>query len=272
MTDPIPSHAGALRPHPEAVHPYAAAPGAKTATEGPEVPGASTLKLLGGFRLVLDGVPVTVSPRAQRLLTVLVCLGRHAPRSTVANTLWPDNLSTRAHANLRTILYRLQRVCPGLVLSTTRDLWLSPELHVDVEHSRAMAIELLNTRPGAEPALLERVHWTDFAEDMLPEWDTSWLADHQFCYQRLRLDALERLSDLLVQEQMYGAAVQAALMVVQTDPLRDTAHEALIRAYVAQGNRNDAISHYRAYRRQLRDELGLEPAMAVGQMLWSDAA
>ncbi|MFD0658766.1 bacterial transcriptional activator domain-containing protein [Thermocatellispora tengchongensis] len=55
-------------------------------------------------------------------------------------------------------------------------------------------------------------------------------------------------------------------------PLRDTAHEALIRAYVAQGNRNDAISHYRAYRRQLRDELGLEPAMAVGQMLWSDAA
>lgn len=263
MTEPFSPRADPLSPRSQALR-----PSATTA----EIPHACELRLLGGFRLILNGTPVTVSPRTERLLTILVCLGRHAPRSLVANTLWPDGLSTRSHANLRTVLYRLQRGCPGLVRSTARDLWLSPELQVDVERTRALAIALLDTRPGEASALLEQVHWTDFAEDILPEWDAPWLLDHQFSYQRLRLDALERLSNLLVREQMYGAAVQAALMVVQTDPLRDSAHEALIRAYVAQGNRNDAINHYRAYRRQLRDELGLEPAMAVGRMLWSEAA
>ncbi|OLZ48658.1 hypothetical protein BS330_32855 [Amycolatopsis keratiniphila subsp. nogabecina] len=238
----------------------------------PAMTAQCELNLLGDFRLVVHGERVTVGPSAQRLLAVLVCLGRQAARTTIAHALWPDSPTARAHANLRTTLYRLQRAWPDLVLSTKTDLRLSPTLRVDVESTRAMAISLLNTPPGEESALLDRLQWTNFAEDMLAGWDDEWLADHQLSYRRLRLDALERLSALLVCREMHGAAIQAALAVIQADSLRDSAHEALIRVYLAQGNRHDAMSHYRDYRLILRDELGLEPPEALGRLLWQEAA
>ncbi|MDQ7808749.1 BTAD domain-containing putative transcriptional regulator [Amycolatopsis sp. A133] len=229
------------------------------------------LTLLGGFHLHLDGHPVALGPNAQRLLAVLVCLGRQAPRSTVAQLLWPDNRTSRAHANLRTTLYRLQRVLPDLVLSSKTDLRLAPAVGVDIEQIRTTAISLLTAHPD-DPLWTSRPDWAQFTEDLLPAWDDEWLADHQFSYRRMRLDALERLSALFVGNGLHGAAVQAALAVLQADELRDTAHETLIRAYLAQGNRNDAIVQFGTYRRLLRDELGLEPPEALDRLLWSHAA
>jgi DNA-binding SARP family transcriptional activator len=229
------------------------------------------LTLLGGFHLHLDGHPVPLGPSAQRLLALLVCLGRRAPRSTVAQLLWPDNSSSRAHANLRTTLYRLQRVLPDLVQSSKTDLRLDPGVAADVEHTRAIAVSLLTAGPG-DPLWKSRLDWAQFTDDLLPTWDDEWLADHQFSYRRLRLDALERLSALFVHNGLHGAAVQSALTVLQADDLRDTAHETLIRAYLAQGNRNDAITHFGTYRALLRDELGLEPPEALDRLLWSQAA
>jgi DNA-binding SARP family transcriptional activator len=63
--------------------------------------------------------------------------------------------------------------------------------------------------------------------------------------------------------------VQAALAAVQADMLRDSAHETLIRACLAQGNRHEAYTHYTAYRRILRDELGLDPPADLGRLLAS---
>ncbi|WP_043636278.1 AfsR/SARP family transcriptional regulator [Nonomuraea candida] len=230
------------------------------------------LNLLGAFQLIMDGRQVTVNPSAQRLLAVLACFRRQASRAAIANALWPDSTSSRAHTNLRTLLYRLQRAQPGLVLSTPAELQLAPEVQVDIEGNRAMAIAVLNTRPGQGGHLLGRVEWTNFAEDLLPGWEGEWLSDHQHSYARLRLDALERLSELLVHARLPGAAVQTALLVIQADPFRDSAHEALIRAYLAQGNRHDAISHYVSYVELMRKELGLEPSASLGEMLWSQAA
>ena len=63
--------------------------------------------------------------------------------------------------------------------------------------------------------------------------------------------------------------MQAALAAVQADTLRDSAHESLIRACLAQGNRHEAYTHYTTYRRVLREELGLDPSPALGRLLTS---
>jgi len=231
------------------------------------------LNLLGGFRLATQGQPVLIGINGQRLLAMLVWRGRQASRSQIAHALWPDNTGARAYANLRTAFYRLQRTCPNLVLATKTHLQLHPCIRVDCERTRQLATRLLggNSEPDCATALLEDALRANLYDDLLPDWDDEWLVDHQYTYHQLRLDALETLSGRLAALGRHGAAVQAALAAVQADRLRESAHETLIRAWIAQGNRNEAITHYRIYRRILQDELGLDPPAALGQMLWSAA-
>lgn len=65
----------------------------------------------------------------------------------------------------------------------------------------------------------------------------------------------------------YGQAVDAGLAAVQGEPLRESAHRALIAVHLAEGNHAEALRQYRWFRQLLADELGLRPsARIVGLM------
>ena len=236
--------------------------------------GARTvdLCLLGGFRLLVRGELVQVGQTGQRLLAALACRGRQAGRGQIAHSLWPDTTSARAHANLRTALYRLTRGAPGIVHATTSYLQLAVGIHIDLEQSSRLATRILGGSPGEDPidrgVLAEAMH-ANLYDDLLPDWNDDWLSDHQYRYRQLRLTTLETLAHRLAAAGFHGAAVNAALAAVQADPLRDSAHETLIRACLAQGNRHEAYTHYTNYRRILRDELGLDPPASLGKLLTS---
>lgn len=234
-------------------------------------PTSSTieLSLLGGFHLLVDGELVQVGLTGQRLLAVLACRGRQATRSQVAQALWPDVTSARAHANLRTALHRLIRACPVIVHATSSHLQLAVGAHIDVEDSSRLANKVLGSGVTVDQPLLGEAQQVNLYDDLLPDWDEEWLGDHQYRYRQLRLTALETLSHHLAVAGNHGAAVQAALAAVQADSLRDSAHETLIRACLAQGNRHEAYTHYTTYRRILRDELGLDPPSSVSRLLAS---
>jgi len=225
------------------------------------------LNVLGGFRLLVDGEPVGVGVAGQRLLAVVACRGRQATRGQIAHALWPDATGARAHANLRTALYRLVRRAPGAVHVTGTHVQLTVGMTIDLEQSTRLAGRILgNDLDGSGfPDALR----ANFSDDLLPEWDEEWLGDQRHRYRQLRLAALETFSAQLAAAGRHGAAVQAALAAVQADALRDSAHETLIRAYLAQGNRHEALTHYFAYRRILRDELGLEPPAEIGRLVTS---
>jgi DNA-binding SARP family transcriptional activator len=254
------------------------------------------LNLLGGFRLVIGGQLVHVGKTGERLLAVVACRGRQATRSQIAHTLWPDTTSGRAHANLRTTLYRLYRRAPGAIHATSTYLQLPVGMQIDLEQTTRLANRVLGgthgahtgshtgshtgahagahfgahaSDPASDQALLVDALHANLYDDLLPDWDDEWLGDTQYRYRQLRLAALEQLSARLASAGHYGGAVQAALAAVQADPLRDSAHEILIRACLAQGNRHEALVHYTKYRRILRDELGLDPPAAIGKLLTS---
>ncbi len=63
-------------------------------------------------------------------------------------------------------------------------------------------------------------------------------------------------------------AVQAAIASITADPLRETSRTALIRAYLAEGNRAQAHREFSGYRSLLRDELGVEPSREFAAVLW----
>jgi DNA-binding SARP family transcriptional activator len=57
----------------------------------------------------------------------------------------------------------------------------------------------------------------------------------------------------------FGEAVNAALLAVSAEPLRESAQRALIEADVAEGNLAEANRSFRYYRDLVFRELGVEP-------------
>ncbi len=227
---------------------------------------ATSLRVIGGFELQRCGQPVRVSPTGQRLLALLVCHDRRMDRSRVAGMLWPDVTEARCRGNLRTVVYRLQRFSPGLLVNDGDEVSLLPEIEVDLEMLTSLAQSLLDR--ADEPLDMVDVH-RHLLGDVLPAWDEDWLDDVRFRFRQLRLAALECLAHRLIGLRRYPQAMEAALAAVQADPLRETAHEAVIRVCVTQGNRNDALRHFQTYRCQIREELGLDPSERIQELLWT---
>lgn len=227
------------------------------------------LTLLGGFRLVLHGDLVQVSATGQRVIAAVVFQSGTAVRSRIAHLLWPDTTSERAHANLRTAVYRLEHTCPGLLEVENTYLGLATGVDVDVHRTSMLATGIVANEGPLPPGFVEEAMQANLQDDLLPDWDEEWLAQDQIRYRQLRLTTLERLTDRLVEGGQHGVAVHTALAAVQADSLRDSAHQSLIRACLAQGNRYEALSHFHTYQQIVRDELGIEPAETIGQFLCS---
>jgi DNA-binding SARP family transcriptional activator len=197
----------------------------------------------------------------------MACRPGPVVRSQTAHLLWPDATSTHAYASLRTAVFRLERNCPGLVEATNSYLRLATGIRVDLDHSTRLATRILATDTTLPASLTKEALQANLYDDLLPDWDEEWLVEHQTRYRALRLASLETLSHRLAAGGHHGVAVHIALAAVHADNLRDSAHKTLIHAYLAQGNRHDALAHFAAYQRIVRDELGVEPAQTIRQLL-----
>jgi len=227
------------------------------------VKSAPCLGLLGGFHL---GAGETIRPSraVQRLLAYLAVRGGTTLRAALRTDLWPESDATHASACLRSALWRSPR--PGgrpLVQTYGGRISLAPDVHVDLWHSIAEARRLTNGEnldgpiPSYEP----------FADELLPDWSEDWLLIEQESYRQLRLHALERTSALLHQQGHYAEALQAALLAVRGEPLRESAHRQVIAVHLAEGNPAEALRQFHTCRRLLAAELGLPPSRATRDMV-----
>jgi len=76
---------------------------------------------------------------------------------------------------------------------------------------------------------------------------------------QLRLHALDALAERLTAAGRYSDATSAALAAVRAEPLRETAHAALINVYIAEGNRAEALAAYERYCALLQSQMALRP-------------
>lgn len=58
----------------------------------------------------------------------------------------------------------------------------------------------------------------------------------------------------------FGQAVQAGMLAVAAEPLRESAQRTLIAVHIGEGNVAAAVKQYDLFRTLLRDELHLEPS------------
>jgi DNA-binding SARP family transcriptional activator len=224
-------------------------------------PGATIrLQLLGSFSLAAAGKPIAVGACCQRLLAMVALNGRKIRRRRAAGLLWPDADAARANANLRSVLWRLQQSAGRVLEPSLSDLHLANGIEVDIHIVAAVARRVIDRSVAMEPGQLSAALRSNLYEDLQPEMDDNWLVAERTRHRQLRLQALEILSERFASIRWFGAAVDAGLAAVGADPFRESAHQALIQAYLAEGNQHDACQQFRVYQRVVRDELGLEPS------------
>ncbi|HEX7309134.1 AfsR/SARP family transcriptional regulator [Lentzea sp.] len=215
------------------------------------------IQLLGGFRLDCDRSPVHVVPGARRLLALLALRDTRVPRPVAAGLLWPDATERRAGACLRSSLWRLVKLSTPLVVATEDALALGADVEVDFRRACAFA-----ESPDASPEAVAMLK-----ADLLPGWWQPWVQVERDWWRQARLRALEALSDRFRSSGDHHHAHQAAHAAVQTDPLRESAHRALVELHLADGNPAQAVRQYQSYRSQLRAELGLEPSRHIHELV-----
>lgn len=233
--------------------------------DGREDSSDITLTLLRGFRLESRGRNIDLPLGSQRLVAFLAVHRRPLQRLYVAGSLWTDHSEEKANASLRTALWRIRRLAFPLIESTRSQLVLSPSVTVDLHKSDVRAKQVLRHQGSS----LQPLDTLLFEGDLLADWYDDWVMLERERFRQIRLHALETICEDLTDAGSYALAVEAGVACVAAEPLRESAHRALIKAHCAEGNLGEAIRQYRLYRRIVSDELGLEPSAEMERIVES---
>jgi DNA-binding SARP family transcriptional activator len=230
------------------------------------VPGFH-LHLLDRFELRSAGLVIPVTTGPQRLVTYLALHNRLLPRGHVAGTLWPDVPTGRANANLRASIWRLPSSCRPVIDLSTRHIKLGIDVTVDLTAAIGLAQRLMDRSKRCTEGDLSAEARSVLSHDLLPACYDDWVLVECERFHQLRLHALDALCERLTAAERYGEAIDAGLAAVCGEPLRESAHRALIRAHLAEGNYAEAGRQYELYRRILHDELGIGPSDGLRQLM-----
>jgi DNA-binding SARP family transcriptional activator len=229
---------------------------------------APRVVLLDGFslhlgrsepRLLLDDVPHGV----QRLVAHL-SLSVRPPRSAVAGQLWPDVPECHAQGSLRSALWRLQKVAPGLVEVSGGALSLAPLVRVDVRELGDWARRVRDPRSCLADVEIPEVA---LRGELLPGWYDDWVLLERERLRQLRMHALELVATRLAAADRYGDALEAAYAAAQAEPLRESAHRAIVQVHLAEGNVGEALRVYEQFRELVADELGVQPSERMTRLV-----
>lgn len=215
-----------------------------------------SLRLLGGFAAAGPYGNVSLPVSAQRVVAYLALQDRAVHRRRLAGVLWPDTTDARAAANLRSALWRARKSAP-LIRGDHSSLALAPDVDVDARR--------LRDRP--EDAVLAWLRQTSggvaLDMDLLPDWYDDWVVAERERFRQVVLRGLTALAPRLVAGGRTAEAIHVGSQAVRLEPLSETAHQMLITAYLAAGDRARAVRHYHEHAALLRDELGLAPSDAT---------
>jgi DNA-binding SARP family transcriptional activator len=233
------------------------------AREGIEA--SPVLHLFGGPFVTYERQRLDVPEGSKRLLVFVALHRGRVERRYAAGALWPLGNDVRAAGNLRSALWRLNRSGIRLLSADKHCLAVREGVLVDVHLVSSWAARLIADAASEED--LGVMPCGVDALDLLPGWYDDWaLVERERVRQRL-LHALESLSCRLSEAGRCAEAVEAAMMAVSAEPLRESAQRSLIQAHLAEGNWVEGRRCFEAYRKLLHRELGVPPHPDLAAMV-----
>ena len=228
------------------------------------------LKLLGGFALRdRAGAELAVRSKKVRGLIAYLALNpdRRHEREMVSSLLWGDRFEAQARQSLRQALLALRKD----VGSGTSEVFQIDEetlsLPADAVRVDATEFERLARDGNLEDAA--RAYDGDLREGLSVRsepFDT-WLAEERARLHEIACEVWATLGDRRLQDGNAEAAIEAGRHLVSLDPLRESGHRSLIKAYAGAGRRAEALQHYQVLADMLRGELGAEPDPATTRLI-----
>lgn len=229
------------------------------------VPQALELDLIRSFEVRCNGEPVPVAPASQRLVSFLALQPKPLRRTYISGTLWLDADEQHASASLRSALWRLHPL--DLVCASNSHLWLNPCVEVDLRRVVDRAMSVLRSTPSDETLLVTAHDLIDVGDDILVGWYDDWVIVERERFRQIRLHAMDRVGERLIETGHWYEALQVGLAATSTEPLRESAQRLLVRVHLTQGNVAEAIRQYRSYAELLRNELNGRPSQVLRDLL-----
>lgn len=225
------------------------------------------LHLLGRPHVTRAGRRQSLGDGGCRVLAYLALKPGEHDRGTVTAALWPDASDGHASGNLRTALWRLGQIGSDLVEAAGRTVALGSRVVVDTRLVADWADRLIADRPAEGDLSVDALRGVD--RTLLPGWMDEWVTSERERHRQRVLHALERLSTALTSLGRYAEAIDAALLAIKQDPLRESARRALCAAHLAEGNWIEARTVYVEYRQIVGDELGVAPSASFRELVES---
>lgn len=218
-----------------------------------------TVRLFGRVRILWHGREIDLPSRpAQALIAMLVLQPHPLRREAIAAEIWPE-AGSRSASRLRQALWLVRRALarvgadPDAVLDIGQDtIGLRPGLETDVDVIRFEAF-LRGHPPDIAAAL--RLRCGELSEHLELEGLSAWRDRVADLYE----DVLATLAEVRLAAGDLDGARDAAVELLQRDPLREEAHAALIEIYGHRGSRSQVHRQYRRLRSILWRELGVRP-------------
>ncbi len=239
------------------------------------------LFFLGSPRIERAGETFEVDTRKAIALLAYLALegGRHS-RDALAALLWPEHGQSKARAALRRTLSALGELrSDGVLISDRESVTLDPGgVWVDANRFQNLLAECKNhghpdnaVCSACLPLLSEAASL--YRGDFLSGFglrDSFNFDDWQYFQAealRRELDgALDRLVRIHGARGEWEKAISYARRRLNLDPLSESAHRSLMRAYALSGNRAAALRQYRECVRSLEKELGVAPLEETTQL------
>lgn len=230
-----------------------------------------SLRLLGSFEIAGFKLPTR---KGEALLGYLaVDAGTLRRRDTLMALLWGDRSDRQARHSLSQTLFSVRKALgdrgDALVVDGDCVMLSAADCAVDARSFETMAAgsDCAAWREAARLYRGELLQGLHLREPGFQEWVTG----ERGRFQEAAVGVFSRLVERHEADGEPDAAIRSALRLIALDPLRESAHRALMRLYAAQGETAAALRQYEHCAALLERELGVEPE-AETRGLYTDIA
>ncbi len=237
------------------------------------------VRLLGRFVVRRGEAEIPARDFGGRRVRTLIRLlasrcGEPVPRDALADALWPERLPADPAASLEVLVHRARRALGDPALIVTGDggyaFARSEGCVIDAEEFRTLTEvgrAALREQDWAKAlgSFTHALGWwrgEPLVEDTYADWAGPVRAD----LARLQLEALEGAAETALRLGDPVRAVEFAEMAVAREPLREAARMLLMRSLCLSGDRAGALRTFEELRRDLAEDLGVEPSPEAVQL------
>lgn len=233
--------------------------------------------LFGGVSIRRDDnvISCNLGDRANELFAYLSLYeGVAHRREKLAELVWPDKAEQRSRSCLNTTIWRIQSLLDSAGLKTdivlrraaqaAIKLEFSSKVHVDcrslAENVRQCELAVRNRGKlsGDERHAL-RTETDQYGGAFLEGHDGEWVLRERERLHCLYIRGLSLLMHDLTREGRYEEALECGRSILASDEMREVVQREVMWLYVMNGQRSEAITQYRRFRKRLKEELDIEP-------------